>query len=378
MIIFSISGLTVLTKSFKKVRIINFLWIVVNVSLVLWFVVNSEIFLKRNFTKMSDIIDMLNYFFAFITNLVILIHTQFVSEKDVIWHKKFQQIKSTLHDFYIKDEIIHERRFQMIKFLITFAISLLCYSINFCYAIQRKSDSTYNIMLFHAHFYALKIIINLRYIQHTQRIDAISQSLSILTRIVGETASRNTTEWKIVLVIDSYNRLNQSKKGKIDDVKDILMFKKLFSQLFEAMKLLENIFGWSLLTMISFTFVDLTSNLYWFFLSIIGLKTSMNAFDCILEIIPSLIFIHCLMSTSFETNKKSKEVINASIMLFTNTTSVYNRLVKELLMQMYHEKIENSANDFFIVDFHLSSSVSFILFHFSPSTDAISKFILES
>lgn len=359
MIFFYIFGLTLLTQSLRKVRVINFLWIAVNVSLVAWLALKSDIFEKKNFTKISDIIDLANYFLACVTNLVIFVHVQLVSEKDALWCRKFEKIESTLSHFYQKTEINHKRRLRMMKILIIFTITLLCNSINFCYALKRKSDSTSNI-LFHAQFYALKIIINLRYIQHTLRIDAISQSLSILTRVVGETAQRNTTEWKIVLVMDSHNRRSQSTIGsKIDDVKDILMFKKLFSQLFESMKLLENIFGWSLLTMISFSFVDLTSNLYWFFLDVIGLNTSMNAIDCIIEIIPSLICVNCLMYSSFNANKKSKEVINASIMLFTNTTSDYNRLVKEFLLQMYHLRIENSANDFFVVDFHLSSSVSF-------------------
>lgn len=370
MLIFRLFGLSVI-KEFEKdfvSGIVNLTWIFVNVSIILLLLLYSDIFSKENFTKMSDIIDMANYFLALTTNFVILMHTYLVRDVDISWHQKFDRIDSTLRD-YDRNEINHIKAHQKIKIFIVLVGCAFCNFINFCFAVERKSDS-YFIVLFHAHFYTLKTVINLRYIQHTIRIDAISQSLSILSRMVDEVSQRNTAKWKIVLVLDYSQKSHQvdldqhrrhpkaTNVKKIDDIKDILIFKSTFSRLFESMKLLENIFGWSLLMMISFTFVDLTSNLYWFFLAIIGLKTSVGAVDCIVEIIPSLIIVNCLMFSSFKANKRSKEVNNVAIKLFTNTTSTYNRMVKEFLLQMYHEKIENSANDFFIVDFHLSPSVS--------------------
>lgn len=364
MLIFRLFGVSVIKEVQKDSFsiFINFSWISINVGFLVLLFVQSDVFAKESFTKMSDIIDMANYFLAFTTNLVILCHTYYVQKLDISWHEKYERIKSTLRD-YDRNKINHIKSHQQIKVIIVLATCTFCNFINIYFALARKSDSIF-IILFHAHFYTLKAVINLRYIQHTIRIDGISQCLSILSRRVDEVSQRNTKKWKIVLVdeneklSDRFVHPRAPVSQKIDDTSDILIFKSVYSKLFETMKLLENIFGWSFLAMISFTFVDLTSNLYWFFLAIIGLKTGVEAADCIVEIIPSLIIANCIMFSSFRANRKSKEVINAAIKLFTNTTSTYNRMVKEFLLQMYHERIENSANDFFVVDFHLSPSVS--------------------
>lgn len=363
MSIFRVLGLSVIKGIQRDLLsgLFNLSWIFINIGTVTLLALKSDTFAMQNFTKMSDIIDMTNYFLALSTNIVILIHTFLVQTVDISWHKKYDKVESMLRD-YDRDEINRIKSHQQIKILIVLFLCAFCNIINFCFALERESETVFNI-LFNAHFYTLKTVINLRYIQHTIRIDAISQCLSILSRTVHEVSQRNTITWKIVLVNEDEKLSELSRRRvpltqKIDDTREILIFKSIYSGLFEVMKLLENIFGWSFLAMISFTFIDLTSNLYWFTLAVIGLGTSVEATNCIIEIISSLIVVNCLMFSSFSANRRSKEVINAAIKLFTNTTSTYNRMVKEFLLQMHHERIENSANDFFVVDFHLSPAVS--------------------
>lgn len=363
MLIFRLLGLSVI-KGVQRDSLSEFLnlsWILANVGIVVLLALQSDTFFMQNFTKMSDIIDMTNYLLVLSTNIVILIHTYLVQTVDISWHEKYDRVESMLRD-YDRGKINRIKFHQQIKILVVLFACAFCNVINFCFALEPKSEIVFNI-LFNAHFYTLKTVINLRYIQHTIRIDAISQCLSILSRTVDEVAQRNTKKWKIVLVNEDekLSQLSQRRvplTQKIDDTREILIFKSIYSGLFEVMKLLENIFGWSFLAMISFTFIDLTSNLYWLTLAVIGLGTSFEATDCIIEIISSLIVVNCLMFSSFSANRRSKEVINAAIKLFTNTTSTYNRMVKEFLLQMHHERIENSANDFFVVDFHLSPVVS--------------------
>lgn len=357
MFLFRLFGLTLLddkihhAKYHKRFRIINLSWIFIN--LAIFYILFENIF-TDSYTRMSEIIELANYVFALATMLVILVHVQTVNGKDLIWHEKLHRLDHLLRDKY-RVTINHEAigRWSLGKVLITFICVAACSAVNIFYAMKT------NVPLFCVHNYFLKTIINLRYIQNFIRIDFIKHHILALHHAICNVVAQNTVEWKIVLVVDVFNRKHPDLGQKIDDVNDILMFKSFYASLFETMKLTENIFGWSLLTMISFTFIELTSNLYWFCIAILNLDPDTHLVDCIFEIIPSVVIISCLVYSSSDVNRKAKEVINLVPKLCTNTTSCYNKMIKEFLMQIHHLRIENSANDFFIVDFQLLSAVSF-------------------
>lgn len=294
---------------------------------------------------------MANYIFALVTNLIILGHVQTAMRKDVRWHEILSQLDCQLRDKY-RVKMNGEKN--ALKVVIILVVVVSCCAINLRYATQSADAVTLRIV----HNYFLKMIINLRYVQNLTRIDFITARILSVHGAIQETVEHNTLEWKIVLVTDAFNRQHQSPAQKIDDAGDVLLFKKFYATLFESMKLLENVFGWSLLAMISFTFIDLTSNFYWFFLAILSLDNRVFTVDCVFKIIPSVFIINCLIYSSFKANRKAKEVVNSVTKLYTNTTSYYNKMIKEFLMQIHHERIENSANDFFLVDFQLFSSVS--------------------
>jgi hypothetical protein len=159
-----------------------------------------------------------------------------------------------------------------------------------------------------------------------------------------------------------FNQRRYAHPMKIDDAKEVMIFKRIHAALYESTKLLENCFGWSLLAVLSFTFIDLTSNLYWCCLAFFGIDEKFDTIDCIVDIIPPIIVVCMLLHSSFDMGRKTREgVICWAIKLFTNTSSDYNVMVKEFLLQLYHENIENSANDFFLVDNKLFSAVSIVV-----------------
>lgn len=344
-------------KYHRKFRFVNFSWMCIHLTVFIYLIVSpsSSIF-TRNYSRMSEVIEIGNYIFALATILVILIHVQMVKEKDVIWHKKLHRLDQLLADkFSVKINHRVIGRWKFWKVLITFSTASICSAVNIFYA-THNNDSF--ILLLFIHNYFLKTIINLRYIQNFIRMDSMRHHIEAVHEAVCNVVEHNTVEWNIVLMVNKNQKWHSSKR-KIDDVDDILLFKRFYATLFETMKILENCFGWSMLTMILFTFVDLTSNLYWFFIAILGLDTRIQLVDSVLEIIPSVVSISCLFYSSFDSNRKAKELISSVPKLYTNTTSCYNKMIKEFLMQIHHERIENSANDFFIVDFKLFSAVSF-------------------
>lgn len=358
MSLFRFLGLTLIDNNaseIKSLRVINLIWMGGSVSVFVYLTMSptTHIF-TRNFTHMSDVIEFANYLFVLATHLVILLHIQMVNGKNILWHTKLRQVDGLLsgkHDMQINHDVI--KRWNLTKAMIILTCTVACSFFNVQYALQ----STGSIFLLSAHNYALKTIINLRYIQNALRVDLLKEHFLAYQNAIHKIVERNHTQWKLVFVLDKFNRQHNPMK-KIDDKNDILIFKRMHAILYESTKLLENCFGWSLLAMISFTFIDLTSNLYWFFIAYLNLEQRFNTLDCILEIIPSIISVSCLFYSSFDAGRKAKEGNNFVIELYTGTTSEYNVMVKEFLMQTYHERIENSANDFFLVDFKVLPSVS--------------------
>lgn len=342
--------------SHRELRLINLLWIFIHIVVFIFLTVSqsSHIF-TRSYTLMSELIELASYLFALATNLIILVHAHLAKKVDATWRVKLSELDRLICDKY-HVKINHEAivRWNMWKLAIIFSAAVACSVINMLFAARSGGNTP----LLFAHTYFFKAIINLRYIQSFIRIDLIKQRIVVVHEAVRKVVEQNTVEWKIVLVLDTFNRHRRVPVGKIDDADDVAVLKRSYATLFELMKLWESCFGWSLLMMIFFSFIDLTSNLYWFFFAILNLDARMYLIDCALEIMPSVVIISCLMYSSFDANRKAKELINSVVRLYTNTTSIYNKLVKEFLMQIHHERIENSANDFFIVDFHLLSAVS--------------------
>ncbi|KAG5677634.1 hypothetical protein PVAND_007375 [Polypedilum vanderplanki] len=358
MFLFRFLGLTLIddnVSEIKFLRVINLFWMSASLGVFIHLIMSpSTHILDRTFSHMSEVIEIVNYLLVLATHSVILAHVQLVSKRDIAWYTKIQQVDELLrreHDVKVNHDVI--RRSNLIKVFLIFVSTLVCSIVNMHYAMSTSNF----IFLFSVHNYCLKTIINLRYIQNATRVDIFKEHIIAFQCAIHKVVNRNHTQWKIVFVLDKFNRKHNPIK-KIDDTKDILIFKRVHGLLYESTKILENCFGWSLLAMITFTFIDLTSNLYLFFLAFLHLEERFDSLDCILELIPSIIAISCLIYSSFDAGRKGKEIVNQVIKLYTNTTSEYNVMLKDFLMQTYHERIENSANDFFLVDCKLLSSVS--------------------
>jgi 7tm Chemosensory receptor len=354
----------------KLLRAINHLWMLTSVA-IFAFVIKNYVSL-RHYSQMSDIIGILSYSLAFFTHLVILIQTQAMARKDETWHGKLDTVEELLRchfDVGINHGIIKRRNWASVTLIL--ACTVTCSSANVLYA-MRSGDF---IPLLSAHDYCLKAIINLRCLQCAFRLDLIKRHILAFHRAIRKIVERNQIEWKLIFVVDT--KFNQRRSYddhpmKIDDAKEVVIFKRIHAAIYESTKLLENCFGWSLLAILSFAFIDVTSNLYWCCLAFFDIDEKFDTIDCIVDIIPPIIVVSLLLHSSFDMGRKASEgVIFWAIKLYTNTSSDYNVMVKEFLLQLYHEKIENSANDFFLVDNKLFSAVSmvmtFYLFYFHNS-----------
>lgn len=338
----------------KLLRAINHFWIVISV-VIFAFILKNYV-LTREFLKLSDVFEFSIYTMAFFAHLVILVQTQLARRKDEIWHRKLKQVEELLCNHF--DARINQNfimRWNLLRAMLIFTCTSFCFIVNVCYA-MRSSDFVF---LLSAHDYCLKTIIDFRYLQNSIRIDLIKQHFLVFHKAIRKVVERNQVVWKLIFVVDKFNQQYDHPIKMIDDAKDVLIFKRIHAVLCESTKLLENCFGWSLLGMLSFTFIDLTSNFYWFCLAFLHIDERFKTIDCIADIVPPILAVSFLTYSAFDMGRKTREkVMCCALKLHTNTSSEYNVLVKELLLQLYHEKIENSANDFFLVDNKLFSAVS--------------------
>lgn len=349
-----------MTCEIKLLRVINHVWLVISV--VIFAYIFKNYILTREFSQMSDVSEFSNYIMAFFAHLVILVHTQHAKRKDEIWHGKLSQVEELLRthfDVKINQDAI--MRWNLVRAMLIFTCTSTCFIVNVCYA-MRSSDF---ILLLSAHDYCLKTIINLRYLQNSMRLDLIKQHILASHKAIRKVVDRNQIEWKLIFVVDKFNQ-RYDQAMKIDDAKDVLIFKRIHAAIYESTKLLENCFGWSLLAMLSYTFINLTSNFYWCCLAFFNIDERFETIDCIADITPPIVAVSFLVYSSFDMGRKAREVMCCALKLYTNTSSDYNVLVKEFLLQLYHEKIENSANDFFLVDNKLFSAVSKYFYPLQP------------
>ena len=357
MSLFQLLGLTLISVSehniqYKKaLRLVNLVWMMGSIGVFVYLTVECKFF-NRNYSRMTDIFSIVNYLIALGCNIFILLHVQMVKNSDIQFNEKLHKM-DRISSEYFKHNINYRtlNKTCLLKLCVTLCAVFMCVSVNVFYSIKK-----HDLPLFVVHNCFLILIINLRYMQNFLAIDAMKARIICLHKTIQQILQHNTIEWKIVLVVDTQKHCHNVQR-KIDDPIDVVMFKQFYATLYESMKLMEDCFGWSQLFQITYSFINLTSNLYWFFIAILNLDSSINVVNCCFKIAPSVALICMLIQSSFDCNRKMKNTINLVSKLYTMTTSDYNHMVKEFLMQIIHIPIEISANDFFNIDFHLFSAV---------------------
>jgi len=358
MIIFQICGFLLIDCSMienKSLRLINLIWIIGS-ACIFSFIIFPKYILAQEFKSMSKIIEGINHVLIVFTHFVILLHSRATVNANILWYQRLKNAKEIFEDkFKIVLNFNQKCSFDVITAVLCVGFSTFCSLINIYYSVIYGKNKLINSL----HYHCIKLLINIRYTQNSVRIDYFKQHIVIIKKLTEKLIFDKRQSFIIVL---SGNQIEvQSTKNTLSNVKSILIFKQFHCLMYESTKILETCFGWSLLVMVSYTFIDLTSNLYWFFIAFLKIDENINEIDCILKILGSAVTVTYLILSSYKTEIKSLEQTNLAIKLYEIDKSEYSMLTKEFLIQIYNEKIEYSANDFFMVDFNLFFGVSIIL-----------------
>ncbi|XP_037038260.1 putative gustatory receptor 2a [Bradysia coprophila] len=203
-------------------------------------------------------------------------------------------------------------------------------------------------------------VVNMRCIQNIFFVDLVRERLDFVNERLSEIAQRTSKKSKLILYVDTYDHRKQSKKPSPahEEFNEMLALKQIYGMIWNASILLNNCFGWSVLAIVTRSFIGFTSHGYWLFLGFEDLIDSeiivhsaiiFSLIALLLSVMCSSCYncTGCAEDTGGLLNKIEKRDNNESL----------NFLVREFSLQILHEPIVLSANGFFTVNLDLLGSV---------------------
>ncbi len=224
----------------------------------------------------------------------IIILQAFVSRYDL--SKFLTEIGSIDELFQIKlnrpiDHATLKRKY-LFKFSVILFISngLLLFLLMFLAFGHRKST-----FLFWLHVSFSIAVVNMRCTQNIFFVDFLRERLEFLNQRLIEIAQRNSKQSKLILYVEAYdhrNRLTKPSPMHNKEFDEILALKQIYGLIWNASILLNNCFGWSVLAIVTRSFIGFTSHGYWLFLGFESLIDS----DIIVDSATNFVLIALLLS----------------------------------------------------------------------------------
>lgn len=200
------------------------------------------------------------------THLVLILHA-FVSRYDL--KRMLAEISDIDEIFQIKlqrpiDYSTLKRKY-FFKFTVILLMSkgLLIFLLIFLVLGNRKST-----FLFWLHASFSIVVVNMRCIQNIFFVDLLRERLEFLNQGLTQISQRNRKTSKLILYVESYDPKNRSKKSSPmrEEFNEVLALKQIYGMIWNASILLNDCFGWSVLAIVTRSFIGFTSHGYWLFL----------------------------------------------------------------------------------------------------------------
>lgn len=198
------------------------------------------------------------------THLIIILHA-FLSRKD---------LKKVIGEIIDIDDIFENKLHRPMdyqalgkkyfsKYVIIMLISkgILVFLLIFFYLGSRKT--TYTFWL-HSSFSI--VAVNMRCIQNIFFVDLLNNRLKFLNLRLADISQRHTSKKsKLIIYVESYDPRNPLQK-LTDEFNEIMALKQIYGMIWNASNLLNDCFGWSVLVIVTRSFIGFTSHGYWSFL----------------------------------------------------------------------------------------------------------------
>lgn len=117
------------------------------------------------------------------------------------------------------------------------------------------------------------VIINMRLGQNIFFVDLLRKRLEFVNERLMEVAQRRSKKSKLILYVQCYDQQNRLKKPKpiSEEFDEVLALKRIYGMIFNSSILLNDCFGWSVLAIVTRSFIGFTCQGYWLVLGFKGL-----------------------------------------------------------------------------------------------------------
>lgn len=138
-------------------------------------------------------------------------------------------------------------------------------------------------------------VINMRCIQNIFFVDLLRERLEFLNQRLTEISQRRSKDRKLLLYIEAHDHRNRLSRTQsvLDEFGEVLALKRIYSMIWNASILLNNCFGWSVLAIVTRSFIGFICHGYWLFL---GFRKLID-FDLIVDTTVNFVFIAMQVSS---------------------------------------------------------------------------------
>lgn len=149
------------------------------------------------------------------------------------------------------------------KFSVIMLISkgLLIFLLIFLVLGSRKSAC-----LFWLHVSFSLVVVNVRCVQNIFFVDLLRERLEFINQRLLDISQRNSKQSKLIMYVESYDPRSKKPGPMREEFNEVLALKQIYGMIWNASMLLNDCFGWSVLAIVTRSFIGFTSHGYWLFL----------------------------------------------------------------------------------------------------------------
>ncbi|XP_070501511.1 putative gustatory receptor 2a [Chironomus tepperi] len=305
----------------------------------------------ENDNSLSLLVGGLVFVGILLTNLMNITQAFFSVNQQTEIYRKFDQI-----DLKLANQLLVHTDYKRIRRRLIVKYILLCLVLFVIHVISIVSVTVYGVAFsYYVHLIIPVGVIRLRCIQNMFYVDLINEKLKSMNQKLNDMISRNHDKMAFILFSHKLQKFDvQEKKISSSLYEQIITLKQIYGKIFDVSNLINDVFGWSLLFVVTQYFIEFTSNGYWLFLALENLLEHSFAIQSLCSIFPIAILLTTMANSCFNCSENAQQlgVLIHKIERDINS-DLQNALIREFSLQLIHEPITITANGFFSINFTL-------------------------
>lgn len=173
------------------------------------------------------------------------------------------------------------------------------------YMILREDD----FLLKHVFFMLFHILaIRVSCVQNIFYVDLVCDRLQWVGKVLNEMESKEAaaavavenSEWNVFAIGDGGDHVLRRRRRHTTEYAELLALKKVYGRIWDVSGLVNDCLGWSLLAVITHSFIHLTTHGYWLFLGLANMLPEYQIIDSIMDIAAMMLMMSLMCSACYK------------------------------------------------------------------------------